>query len=284
MVVSYTTCDDIIGRVIRNTRLQDTSYILDMPEWIGEAMEQMQTKVVLHTRYKDLRVYFHKAKVPAGTIDVKAVEYNGHRLPFGNDIRAIETIHEKTYDPLATVTTGFVSLPLIAEDPEGNKFYDSTALPLCTNSLDVCNSLPYMAGHWYNLELGYINTSMKEANIRVHYTAIPVDEKGLPLIPDHGDYKVALYYYIRKMMIGAGYEDKVFKWEQLHSEWEIHARRAINDITYPDVNQMEVRVNNMSRLVPDEDWFSNFFSSPLPEKQYGDMSTAITPWTVRPAY
>lgn len=81
---------DVITRIIRNTRLKDTSYISDAHEWVYEAMEMMQTQQTLEGHWQDVSITFHKGKLPCGLVWVDAVEYQGKRLPEGGGMRPAE--------------------------------------------------------------------------------------------------------------------------------------------------------------------------------------------------
>lgn len=82
MIYKSTSIREVIGRVVRNTRVQDASYTRDMEEWIPEAMGYMKTKVTLSPQWKDLTVDFHKAKLPCGLKTLSAVAYGCSRMRF----------------------------------------------------------------------------------------------------------------------------------------------------------------------------------------------------------
>lgn len=256
MIYQNVTIEPIIARIIRNTRVQDTSYLDDLPEWIAEAMGLMKTKQVLSPKYQDINMYFHKGKLPCDLDHIKAVEYNGCRLKEGNsskDITTSQDLSRKT-DPI------YISTLAPTTAPDGASFWT-------TKWEDAC-VLPHHHKHYYQIEMGYITTSFADGVIRVHYKAMPVDENGMPLIPDNENYKQAIYNYVRAMMIGAGYKDLIFSESVLMQRFEIYAERAISEITYPSVDSMEDRVNNSVRLIPQANYFDNFFRTDGPEQKY----------------
>jgi hypothetical protein len=107
--------------------------------------------------------------------------------------------------------------------------------------------------------MDWLNTSIKDGEVRLYYYALPVDFNGLPLIPDNEDYKQALYYYVRAMMLGSGYEDKMFSYEQLMQHFEIHAARARNQIRYPSTDMKEQQIKTQVRFIPPANYWENFF-------------------------
>jgi hypothetical protein len=86
-----------------------------------------------------------------------------------------------------------------------------------------------------------------------------VDADGLPLIPDNENYKQALYWYVRAMMIGSGYPDKQFTYEQCIQQHEHYAARAMGEITYPSPDDMENIKNTLVRFIPPPNYWENFF-------------------------
>ena len=52
----------------------------------------------------------------------------------------------------------------------------------------------------YKIQGNYIFTSIEEGEIEISYLSIPVDEEGLPMIPDNVKYINALELYIKKRL------------------------------------------------------------------------------------
>jgi len=93
MIHRSSSIQEVIGRVIRNTRIQDSSYIIDMQEWIPEAMGYMRTRMEQIELFDDVTIHFHKGKLPCGLIDLAAVEYCGTRLKYSNTVKHYQTGH-----------------------------------------------------------------------------------------------------------------------------------------------------------------------------------------------
>lgn len=253
----YTSCsiEEVIGRIIRNTRVQDTSYIADMHEWIPEAMDLMHTKQQYSPAYEDVTIKFHKGKLPCGMVYIKAVEYCGTRLPYGNSSRDITTGQRPQFNP---ELPSFISKVTKVETPSGNYIYSST--------LEEVKNLPENSYEYYQTELNHILTSFADGMVRIHFEKTPTDSKGLPLIPDNANYKEAIYWYNRAKMVGAGYPDKVFSYQYCNDMFEMHAARAVAEIDYPSLDQMEQRVNVRASLIMPENYFSEFFRVTGPEQ------------------
>jgi hypothetical protein len=218
----------------------------------------MRTKYELKSCYEDVKVVFHKGKLPCDLHHIKAVEYKGRRLPEGNSSKDIRTGHK-----IASVPEPVVSTMSLIATPNGESMWVNK---FSTDEVVAC-SLDVHPSAYYQIEMSFITTSFADDTIRIHYKAVPCDDNGLPLIPDNEDYKQAIYYYVRSMMIGAGYKDTVYNIPMLNQLWETHAARAIGQITYPSIDSMESKVNGMVRFIPQANYFDNFFRT-TPEPNY----------------
>lgn len=271
----YKSCsiDEVIARVVRNTRIQDSSFIADLNEWIPEAMGYMRTKFVLKSTYADVDIVFHKGKLPCDLEQLDAVEYNGRRLTVSNSVKNYRTGHNLgniVNDPLSNVTlfsSIIHSTPNQTYYDQNNLMYSSDIQPTIDN-LNVEDNCELQPTDWYGIEANFITTSFADGAVRLHYMARPSDENGLPLIPDNEDYKQAIYYYVRGMMIGAGFDDRAFKYEQCMQHFEIHARRAINQISYPTPDQREQVLKTAVRFIPPQNYWENFFRTDTNEDAY----------------
>lgn len=264
--------DQVIGRIIRNTRVQDTAYIADMVEWIPEAMEMMGTRQQTEGAFTDppLRIQFHKVRLPCGLLYVDAIEHRGRRLHYGNSVKNIRRprVHGELRPSInQTWTSNPIRYP--APNADQANLYFSTL----TKVLD----LPLHDHHYYEIEYGTILTDFPEGLITIYYRRTPVDEKGLPLIPDNSNYKEALYWYVLSKMIVAGFDTKL-KLEYCDGRFEFYMARAVAEIDYPSPDQMESKLHTFSRLIPPEHYFENFFRVDRAEQFYdplGPMDTHL---------
>lgn len=250
MIYESVSIENVISKVIRDTKIADSSAIMELYEVIPEAMGMMRTHFELQQTYVDLCVHFHKAKLPAGLLVMPAVEYCGCRLPWSNNSRPIPV--KRVYPVTIDGTTVFQSHIVEATNPvTGNKFISYT--------IDEILSMPCHSRDYYWIDMGFINTTFSEGNIRVHYKRAHMDENGNLLIPDNSFYKEALYYWCRAKLIGMGvFDDKVIGEEKCMFRWELNAARAVSEIDYPTEDQMQAIVANQVRLVPNNRYWENF--------------------------
>ena len=257
MQYAYTSIRGVIGQVIRNTRLQDSSYIADIHEWVYEAMAQLETQETLAGLIADVEIGFHKGKLPCGLKWIDAVVYNGVRL---RENRSALPAGQQTNVVNRGSSSAFVSTPALIEPVTNHLQY--------TSVITQVDQLTFGVDSYYT-EMGYINTSFSDGIVKICYRAVPMDEDGMPLIPDNSNYKQAIYWYCRAMLIGSGWEDKVFTYNQCLEQFErLYAPRAISEIRYPSPEQMEHRVNTFTRFLPNTGYYDNFFKTDRPEASY----------------
>jgi len=250
----YKTCsiDEVIASVIRNTRLYDATYIEDMVEWIPEAMSLLHTNTVCSEQYADCLIDFHKVKLPCGLISIKAIEYKGNRLRSSTSAKHYATGSLANLYKIAGVNSSVLG----GINPVTGNF-----MPAQQNNTNNIPSTPQNTSDWYKIEMDYLTTNIQEGYLRIYYLQRPLDENGLPLIPDNQNYKEALYYYVRMKMIGAGYQDKVYRETELLGRFELYGARAMNEITYPTVDMREAQLQAMTRFIPPANYYERYFET-----------------------
>lgn len=115
-----------------------------------------------------------------------------------------------------------------------------------------------------------IYTSFKEGKIAIAYRAIPVDEEGLPMIPDNSIFLKALELYIKKEWFTIQFDMGKIASAVLHNIQQEYAWRVgqLNtEFTLPSVSEMEAISNMMSQLIPRTNEFRKGFKS-LGNREY----------------
>lgn len=269
MITQSVSIKTVIARIIRNTRIADTSYLEDFNEWIPEAMGYMRTKQELRLNFQDVPIRFHKGILPCSLVILLAVEYDGKRLKHGNTSKHYATGHNLSKSNYNISQAKLFNSVIVAQDQApytipGNYIWKSDLIPSYENTMN-CGMHP---SNFYQIEMGYINTSFTDGVVRLHYLEVPCDEDGLPLIPDNENYKEALYWYVRGKMIGCGYKDTAYNIQYCDEKFERFAARAIAEIRYPTLDQMENRYDTLVRFIPPQNYWENFFRVDNAEQPY----------------
>ena len=191
MIYQQVSMAQVIGKIIRETRVQDTAYISDMKEWIGDAMDMLNTQKVTEGVIEDVFIRFHKARLPKGIVWIDSVEYKGHRLRMGNSVKNIRrpNIHDEHDFRPGSIEQTWTSEVFKYPAP-GNQSY-----LLYFSSLRKSLGYEHHQKHYYEIEMGTILTDFPDGKITLYSRRIPVDNKGLPMIPDNANYKEAMYWW-----------------------------------------------------------------------------------------
>lgn len=147
--------------------------IYDASEWAAEAIG-------------------HIGLVDAYTFGVAEIEIEGYKasLPFGCE-NILGVRDALTGARINKSTDQFFLNPSVSSANSSGDAYD---FPAIEDSAAITMELSYY------INGGYIYTNFKEGTIEIAYTSYPLDERGLPMIPDEINYKKAVMSYIRYIM------------------------------------------------------------------------------------
>lgn len=251
-VFKTTSIKETIGRLVRNTRITDSSFMDDLLEWVPEAMDKMKTRMQFTLHSKTLTITNYSAKLPCGLVHLDAVAYNGSRLREGSSVADSKNMPSVGSNN-GTTTSIYVPDTDVTIENHIDSRVEGSDLTTISNS---------ESGAYYKIQLDYIQTSFEEGEVTIYFLKRPVDKQGYPLIPDNEDYKEAIYWYGRMKMIEAGWEDPVFNWQKCFDNfYNTFAPRAIIDISYPSVDTMERIRQSESRLIPPFHLYEDFFTN-----------------------
>lgn len=245
----------VIAKVFRDLKPSTDNWVGDAVEWIGEALEFIGHHSGLVKQAQSLTISDHRALLPCELVDIIQVEYNGSHLHYGTDTtgydlpNADRTTNAQPYNA-TDVTTAAVFQTQANEHPMGNDTYKQQK---------QIKAASYGGGDYYVINPDYIQTSFQDGTIKVHYTAYPLCDDGLPRIPDNIYYKQALEWYIIRQMMMGGYTHPSINWQLADVQWKKYCVAAQNDAAYPSIDKMESFKNMWVRMVPNLNAHSDFF-------------------------
>lgn len=109
-----------------------------------------------------------------------------------------------------------------------------------------------------------IFTTFKCGNVHICYSAIPVDDEGLPLLVDNGKYKKALELYIKCQMFTYLFDEgKITERVLSHAETEYAwaAGQLHEEFINPSMSEMESITNILNQLIVRNDEFKYGFDN-----------------------
>lgn len=249
MIYNTVSIKRVIAKLVRNTRITDSSYLQDCLEWIPEAIDMLMTPYQLVASYSCLPVTCYSAKLPCGLVSIEGVGYMGNRL------RRSQSQSDVRYNPILDTSS---ATPTMFQTDTGTTIYNrlndridgSDLKPVPSNSSDA----------YYKLSMDIIQLSFESGNVDLYYMKRPCDEDGFPLVPANQNYQEAIYWYLLMKMCEAGFEHNLFDWKHCWSMWEqVYAPRAIAECKQLDVDGMETLYRSMVRLIPSQSFYTDFF-------------------------
>lgn len=263
-VFKSTSVKEVIGRVIRNTRLVDMTYADNMYEWLGEGAARLMIRWRLKRLYTRLKIVDHMAELPCGLVALNGVFCRGLRMRQGTGVI------DARIQPFAK----FITNP----DGTGDSSLNSDAFSYFKTDTDpglIANEqdLFYIRGtdlkpiynitihDFYQLELNYIKTSFRHGEIKIYFKKMDTDSEGYPLIPDLEEAKQALFWYLMGNLAMTGYKhnDPRMDYEYCDQKATKFFKLAKNMIKEQTQDEKEASKNLLVNLIPPTTYYETFF-------------------------
>lgn len=276
--VPFCSAKGVLAKVARNLGGNlPNQYHDDILEWVPEAIDMLSNTKTLETTSTaqkncpgEYRTQNHVVCLPKDMCAILAVEdENGRIIPNGGDITDLSSPSNRYNGDSAARqirASVFEVNPLTHQTSDGTPTTTpGTTIPLYGQDLEGVDPAR-AATSYYKISGNYLQTSFECGFVRIHYLKRPLDKQGYPLMPDNENFKTAIYWYVLMMLIGAGYDHKVFRFEDCEGRFEKFAARAINEITYPSLDEMARIHRSTVRLIPPYQFYEDFFvNSEQPE-------------------
>lgn len=254
----YTSIKSIVERVYGDTGYQFEIPHEDLILWTVEAMDLIGfplTYVPKVMGYKQNPNY----------------EFDKFRIPLPCDFHKLQTIVVNGYPAyfrsnsfhhmLDGKCCGFDGLSSDVEDLFYNAFdpslvYSPQAQPI-TNIPTKANNLTT-----FDINDSWITFNIEKGKACMAYWAFPIDDEGFPLIPDDTKYKRAIYSYLiykvdYRLWRQGFIDERVYRESENQWMWAVSSASA--HLKTPNVEQMELLKNSLTRLIPRFHAYQNFF-------------------------
>ena len=254
-IASLTSSKEVINNFFRNTAYSDLFNLGDGAFWIYEALElighplQYIPKIVGHKGEEEFTLENYRVKLPAdfhkmGMVSLDGVmctpaqgsfHFMGDGECCGQDVDSLPA--DRFYDNFGNI-------------------FSPQALPLNNR---IVSSPPS-----YSLNSSYITFNVKEGKVCMAYYAFPLDEEGLPLIPDDVKYKRAVSSYLQLkldyLLWRQGVlDDKIYM--KSEEDWKWNVASASSHLKMPDLNQMESLRRQITKMVVRTEDFQTGFNN-----------------------
>ncbi len=229
MIQGKVSINYIISKLYRDLGINSEIEEDSVSEWVSEALLFIGAFDQFETKIEELTIEGNKVKLPCGFYKLQEISYSNQPLYYAG------------------------------KSLVNNYFCEDCKI----------STLPNISPNGYPFQTFYINdsyivTSLEEGTICVSYLSIPVDENGLPTIPDDVYYMKACTAYVTKMIDyrmwrKGSIPDKVFKHSE--NEWDFYCGGARGAANMPDTQKMENLKNILIRLIPKQNEYNLFFKN-----------------------
>lgn len=256
--IKWITSGEVMARVIRNTRLKDQSYITDLPEWLAEGIFKLKTRYQYILEHQCLPIDFYQVIAPCAAEAISAIVVDGQRiLPSKSDGPLFNTGRQGTGTSIDNSFTSVLCAPIGVENLDETSVNNWPEYIKSSSLVQDCTPSPSIR---YRVNFNKIEIGKDYGEATIYYWSIPKDSTGFPMIPDNENYKTAIYWYVRSMMIGAGWPDPAFNFDYCNNQFKEYANIAMNEITYPTLDEVQEGMILSNRLVDIGTGWSEFYT------------------------
>jgi hypothetical protein len=232
-LVNYVPITDPIQEVITTFKFNDSAWLPHAITWGFEALKAMRCQYLVKSLSKKIVVNNYVYTLPEAFIGMRGVELeNGNRL---------------TLDPDVTITH---------ETPDSNVFYITAPDIVTVNPTPETfatydnNSRRVDLGLAYNIDGNDLILNTKTASVIIHYNAWHVDKNNILLVPDLYSVRQAIYWYIVKNLLIAGYTNPVINYQHADEKLTLSIRDAKRALKAPNFDEAMTAMTTFVRLVP----------------------------------
>lgn len=242
---NYTTLDRILERVNSDYGFVINRY--DAAEWLWSIMGKLGIPAALESKYKDDTIEDFRTPLP---IDCYKLE-NIRDAKTGNLLdKSTDLFHRanKDYVGMSDTTVTYFEGPTVVIDAREHDDQASVFVSTANNTSPV--TMDRMTYQEYN---GNIYYGYKHGDVQIHYKAFPVEDDGMPKIPDDPQYIDAvllgiLVKHLTRLQFKGQISMQVL--DKYERDYAFAAGAAIGKSKMPDLDEMESIKKMMQRLIP----------------------------------
>lgn len=141
------------------------------------------------------------------------------------------------------------------KDTKSNKYLRSMSSSIYDSNKD---------SNTYKVQGNILYTSFKKGNIEIYYKAVPIDENGSPLIPDHPIFLKALELYIKKEWFTILFDMGKINQQILQNtqqEYAFKVAQCNNMFIIPSVSEMQTITKMLNNVLSNRKHFETGFKN-----------------------
>jgi len=280
MIYKNVSVKRVIAKVFADLDLQEGDHkINDMIEWAGEALEKIGVfssfinKVTGKDGVPILEVFNYQTKLPCDFYRLIQVSFSeneaGPYYPMRYATGSFDygsVINESTSDSIVYPESSLINITMslydLTYEQALEKLNDEPATRSLINSMisDMDNRSvnnivdDQTLDYTYLITPSYIKTNQETGYIMLAYQAIPTDDEGFPLIPDHVSFMEAIYWYITMKILYPQWKNGRIRdavYYDARRSWNYYCKQAYGNALMPNKDQMESIKNTWLRIIPE---------------------------------
>ena len=285
----------VIAKVIADLQLQESDIrITDIREWCMEAILKIGAIQQYEHKVAILPIECHQVALPCDLYKLGQVAFSfcngGGWLPMRKATSSFGVFHDRecSNEPCMLIPDTAM-FPLVKNMFNLNT--DREALDKLNEDTNLRQTLSILLNQWtvgtvngkfvpgvvdhrdgtmfsnelqYTTKPGYINTCMPRGFVKISYYAIYTDEDSMPMIPDLESYKEAIYWYVTmKLMYPKKLKGQISQGDyyDIRNSYNFYRKQAYAEAMMPTVDDLETINNIWTKLYPEINDHSTFFSS-----------------------
>lgn len=250
MVYHYTSAKRVITQLLGITKMTDATYADDLLRWLGDGISMyLRMRQTLTPDHCIIEVEDHIGDLPCGLVFMDGLLYNGSRLRKGTG--AIDTRIKSFRNVQKDYQSYFVTDPKLLANEQDYKLLTG----------DAIRSAPEDSlGNYYIPFPNHIQTSFKCGCIQLFYRKITTDKEGYPMIPDDGNIRFGLVWFLMSQLSMSGYKhnNPEFNYAYCEDRCKEYMKKGIGTVRALSTDQKEALRQLTINLIPPRGYYENF--------------------------
>lgn len=243
MIYNVERLDRVIDKIIRDLGLGDDNIpYADFVEWIADGLQHIGSYYQFLEKEAIVVVKDYTGLLPC---DFHKMIYLHEGCSFTNFDYSFEKTMENFYLQKLENLGSVVNMLNFNKNLIGD---------VSINQFTQCD---------YNINFNRITTSFKDGLLRVQYLAMPIDERGWPLVPDDVSFRDALFwkvaYHLSMRNPKCLSNPRMQDMEYCRQKWNYYCVQARAAANMPDLAMTERLANNWLRLFNTVDDSSDYY-------------------------
>lgn len=235
MTYNIVSSQMVIAKIYNDFNIDYAGWRNRSIEWIGDCLRELNIYLTLEPFTLESEVIDFKTKLPCDIKTLRAIEYDGYRLPPTGAIARQSLNANSTSGSLASTIRDYSEIDELVNNISTISQYAKNLIQTIYNDNHRVIPGDVSTTDDYNLtNNGWVHFSFETGTVYFHYLRFPIDCDGYPMIPDNQKLIKCLEWYIMTMICARGHKHPVFNFSDCEKRWLDYAPKAKNSVMAPN--------------------------------------------------